>query len=384
MKVVIEVPDSLVGRMKRVVAAEGYDEPRDFIRTAIENQLEHDETDSSEVKTLEEAFSVVDPDGDDANQVETNGDTEQVAQSTEQHVDEAISISRNHDPNLSMTRRQYDTLSTVEAPNESRLDDGPLWGQYNRIFPVKLVIRGLANDLVDASRSKDEDEGWVALPSFRRRVADVAREIGMGVASYDEQVGRTRGEKLAAGLPTGDDAEKSMDRFQTHFVGRVEHGDELTGAPPHLSLVNIINGNPQKIGLTDAGQKFASLHNPLLDEGVDADQALSREERRFYVTHVRDVRVDEYAAMQKVVQAITEGDDRPGALTERVAYIDPEWSNSQAQTIRSGLTSRMYELGLLARRRVGQRGIAYELTADGEAFGADGGSFATKYQGDDT
>lgn len=370
--------------MKQVVSKQDYDDPREFVQTAIENQIEHDEHTSTEAKTLEEAFSVVGTDGANASQDETHSGTEQASQSTEQRVDDAISIDENHGTDLSVTRRQYETLPTVSAPDESRLDEGPLWGQYNRIFPVKLVTRGLANVLLEATGVKNGEEGWIALPSFRPRVAAVAREVGMNVATYDEQAGRTRGEKLAAGLPTGDDAEKSMDRFQTHFVGRVEHGDELTGAPPHLSLVNITSGSPQKIGLTDAGREFASLYNPLLDEGANADQALSQEERQFYTTHIHDIRPDEYAAMQKVVQAITEGDDRPNALTERVAYIDPEWSNSQAQTIRSGLTSRMYELGLLDRRRVGQRGIAYELTAEGEAFRTDGTAFATEHQGNNT
>jgi hypothetical protein len=370
--------------MKQVVLNEDYDEPGEFVRAAIENQLEHDERTSTEAKTLEEAFSVVGADSAEVKQDETHSVPEQTSQSKEQLVDDIISINQNHETDLSVTRRQYEALSTVGAPDESRLDEGPLWGQYNRIFPVKLVVRGLANDLLDATGIEDNEEGWIALPSFRRRVAAIAREVGMDIASYDEQIGRTRGEKLAAGLPTGDDAEKSMDRFQTHFVGRVEHGDELTGAPPHLSLVNITNGSPQKIGLTDAGKEFASLHNPILDEGTDADQALSQEERQFYITHIHEIRPDEYAAMQKVAQAITEGDDRPDGLTKRVAYIDPEWSNSQAQTIRSGLTSRMYELGLLDRRRVGQRGIAYELTTEGEAFRTDGTAFATEQRGNDT
>lgn len=367
--------------MKRIVEAGSYDDPREFVQTAIENQIELEEGGSNEAKTLEEALSAVDAEVDATTQ-EVSGDP-QANQSRQRSTDKTVSSGSSDETEISLTRRGHDELPTVDPPAESRLDDGPLWGQYNRIFPVKVVVRGLANELLDGTEQGEGEEAWLALPAFRRRIAAIAREVGTDVALRDEEVGRNRGEKLAAGLPTGDDAEKSTDRFQTHFVGRVEREDELTGAPPHLSLVDIASGTPQRIGLTDAGREFASLYNPLLDEGSDADQALSREERRFYVSQVRDVREDEYAAMQKVAQAIAEGDDRPSSLTERVAYIDTRWSTSQAETIRSGLTSRMYELGLLDRRRVGQRGIAYELTNEGEAFRTEGTAFVDTDRGDE-
>jgi len=323
MKVVIEVPDSLVEQIRLAVESGEYDDAHEFVTTAVENQLESDETNQQKAQTLEEAIATVG--AEQSHEIAAENESEDGSDQKPQ-VDAQKAERESNPTGTSIGRRQYDEVETVPRPDTAQLDEGPLWGQYNRLFPVKLVVRCLANELERVEDESGESSQWINLPQFENHVADIARTVGKKVASYDEQQGRKRGEKLAAGLPTGEDAEKSMDRFQTHFVGRAEHGGSLTGAPPHLLLVNM----QQKDGGTE-----------------------------------------------KVAQAIEEGDDRPTSLTERVAYLNPNWSNSQAKTIRSGLTSRMYELGLVDRRQVGQRGTAYELTAEGDAFLNEGTAFAT-------
>lgn len=378
MQVVIDVPDSLVEQIRLAVQSGEYDNPREFVTTAVENQLESEEANQQEAQTLEEAIATVAK--DQSREIAAENDSEDGSDNDPGQKPQVVTQKAERESNPTDTpigRRQYDEIETVSQPNTAQLDEGPLWGQYNRLFPVKLVVRCLANELERVEDESAESSRWINLPQFENHVAEIARTVGKKVASHDEQQGRKRGEKLAAGLPTGEDAEKSMDRFQTHFVGRAEHGGDLTGAPPHLLLVNLQQEDGGTIGLTDAGHEFASLQNPLLDDGFDASRSLSRAERRFYVEHVQDVRPVEYEAMEKVAQAIEDGDDRPDSLTERVAYLNPDWSNSQAKTIRSGLTSRMYELGLVDRRRVGQRGTAYELTAEGDAFLIEGAAFPT-------
>lgn len=378
VKVVIEVPDSLVEQIRLAVESGEYNDAREFVTTAVENQLESDETSQQDTQTLEEAIATVGAEqGREIAAENESGDDSDNGLDQKSQVVVKKAERESNPTGTSIGRRQYDEVETVPRPDTAQLDEGPLWGQYNRLFPVKLVVRCLANELERVEDESAESSQWTNLPQFGNHVADIARTVGKKVASYDERQGRKRGEKLAAGLPTGEDAEKSMDRFQTHFVGRAEQGGSLTGATPHLLLVNMQQEDGGTIGLTEAGRKFASLKSPLLDEGFDTGDSLSRAERRFYVSHVRDVRPEEHDAMEKVAQAIEEGDDRPTSLTERVAYLNPNWSNSQAKTIRSGLTSRMYELGLVDRRRVGQRGTAYELTAEGDAFLNEGTAFAT-------
>lgn len=362
MKLVIDLPDSLVGRIKEAVESGGYENAREFVTTAIENQLELEEDDGEEFKTLDEAIEDLDAaDSDSGSSAQDEG------QRTEQEADaDAKDVLAD-----GLGRREYDAVPTVSPPDPARLDDGPLWGQYNRVFPAKLVVRRLANMVQDQNANGAATGNglpWIELEHFQDDAAQLARNYGLTIQEYDQKKSRGQGEKVASGLPTGDDAAKSKDRFETHFIGYSDRNQNLTGAPPHLLFVDISDDDVARIGITEAGLAFAELYNPLLDDGPDADDPLSPDERSFYLEHARDNLPDEYAAMVTTAQAINEGNKRPTSLTEHIAEMNAEWSQSQANTMRSGLVSRMYELGLVSRERVGQRGIAYNLTDAGASL----------------
>jgi len=114
--------------------------------------------------------------------------------------------------------------------------------------------------------------------------------------------------------------------------------------------------------------EFADIVNPVLDKDSGADEPLSHEEREFYMSHVREVLPAEFEAMIHTANSVHKGDNRPTSLSERVAELNEDWSDAQASTNRSGLVSRMYELGLVDRHRVGQRGVGYDLTDKGHEF----------------
>lgn len=364
MRVAIDVPESLVENIRQAVDQGDYRDSREFVRVAIENQLQREGIDKSNVKTLSEAIEEVGNSKSEISDNETELPNKKLDEHNKSEESGAKVPSLPDQSNAHIGLRQYDSVKTISPPNTERLDDGPLWGQYNRLFPIKLTVRVLANKLVGQNKSTD----WLDFSPFQNQVGKVARTVGNQIETYDEQFGRKRGEKLSTGLPTGDEVEKSTDRFQTHFVGRIEHDDMLSGASPNLKFIDITQNDRRKIGLTESGKDFAALQNPLLDTGFDAEYSLTEEECQFYLSHVREARPEEHEAMLKISQAIEEGDNRPSVLTERVAFLNTSWSNSKANTIRSGLTSRMYELGLVNRGRVGQRGIAYELTSLGETF----------------
>jgi Arc/MetJ-type ribon-helix-helix transcriptional regulator/predicted transcriptional regulator len=342
--VVVDIPEHLIEEMRVLVQQGEYENTASLVEEALVQHVERHQDDQVNPPNLRELVEY----GDESEATAMGRVTERDTTDSEVVVKE-----------FGFSLQDYENLETILEPDGERLDGGPLWGQYNRIFPVKLVVRCLANATLQ------ESEPCVNLREFRRTVAQIARDLGKELAEYDKTRGRTRGEKFSVALPIGDDSEKSLDRFETHFVGRSEHGNELTGATPHLLLVNIQSGEREQIGLTEAGREFASLENPILDGGFDADESLSIEEGDFYVGHIQKNLPEEYEAMQTVARAIEQGDNRPQSLTKRVAYLNPEWSNAEARTMRSGLTSRMYELGLVERERVGQRGTGYELTSRG-------------------
>lgn len=361
VKLEIDVPEDLLRDIRRAVDHDTYESAQKFVEAAIQNELDRTSV-SRDLKTLEEALAAVGDDADD-NESSTDGFSSE--------ADGGVTTEQQSVPSKDddlIDRPEAAKVSTVPRPDTVRLDDGPLWGQYNRIFPVKLVVRAIANGGTTQTALNGEG-AWIELHPLADHIADAARALGSEIQRYDDQRGRGRGEKLSTGLPVGDDEERSKDRFETHFVGRAEGTGDLTGAPPHLLFVDIRNADgAQEIGLTEAGREFATLQSPLLDGSANADHALSASEREFYLDHVHEELPAEHQAMVTVAKAIRDGDDRPAELTNRVAFLNTEWSESQGQTIRSGLTSRMYELGLVDRTRVSQRGIAYELTDEGVRF----------------
>lgn len=354
MKLVVDIPDPLLGRIKRVVKGEGYENAQEFVTTSIENQLELEESEAEEFKTLDEAVAEMEDEPLDSEpEDEPAVDTDDVGTD-------------------GLGKREYDTVPTVAPPDDDRLPTGPLWGQYNKIFPAKLVVRRLANIIQeqnqDGTSTPKDGIRWIDLEQFSEETGQLARNYGLQIKEYDQKQSRGRGEKLSAGLPTGEDTEKSVGRFRTHFVGRSKQDGSLAGAAPSLLFVDITDEEVSRIGITEAGLAFAELYNPLLDRGPDADEPLSADEQDFYMNHVQDELSAEYDAIVTAADAIDSGQDRPDALTDRIASLQESWSDSKANTIRSGIVSRMHELGLIERERVGQRGIAYTLTGRGEAL----------------
>lgn len=346
MKLVINIPDVLVSDIKDAVNAGGYENAREFVNTAIENQLELEEHGEEEFKTLDEAIEEL-----------NRSETPSSKPGEPEEPDDVLTGG--------LRRQEYDAVSTVPPPDTERLSDGPLWGQYNRVFPVKIVVRRLANMIQEQNEgSSPSGNGlrWIELNHLQEDAAQLARNYGLTIQEFDQKKSRGRGEKIASGLPTGDDAEKSKDRFKAHFIGKSDRNDNISGAPPNLLFVDISDEDVSRIGITNAGLAFAELYNPLLDDGPDADGSLSSEECEFYMDHVRANLPTEYEAMAETARTISEGNNRPSSLSEHIGELNEDWSKSQTDTMRSGLVSRMYELGLIDRERVGQRGTAYNLT----------------------
>lgn len=353
MKVVVDIPEELMDQIRQAIEQGEYEDTREFVTMALENQVEL-EIGDDRVMTLEQAIE------HDTIQHRADGNPAATA----------LPATGSHGPNT-LNLLEYDQVSTVRPAEPPRLDPGPLWGQYNRIFPVKLLLRVLANELRNQAAHANfqvdgSGEEWVSLDRFNQQASDIAREYGLKIRQEDKEKSRGRGMRLSAALPVGEEPIKSKERFQVHFIGTTDQQGDLTGAAPHLQFVNITDDSPSLIGITDAGLRFAELWNPLIDGGVSSDQPLSEDEAAFYLQHVQENVPDEFNAMQLVADAITEGDNRPESLSERFAVLNENWSEAQASTVRSGIVSRMYELGLVHRERVGQRGVAYRVTENAQ------------------
>ena len=344
MRVVVEIPPGLVDEIRSAVRSGNYESPEEFLERALRTQLE---LESGQQETLRSFGDAI-----EAGEAPGERQTTFHAKATQRAVEPADDEPETELEDLSL--RDFD-VTTVSPPAADRIDTGPLWGQYNRIFPMKLVVRRLAIVL--------SEPGAAGAPyrEFREETARVARAYGLRLEEADEKLGRGRGEKFSAAFPTGDKVERSLDRFQTHFVGQLDKQGNLTGALPNLQFVDI-DPAEETFGLTSAGLRFAQIENPLLDEDIESETPLSKSEREFYLDHVASEHEAEAHAMRVVAEAIANGVDRPDPLSERIGELSADWSAAQASTIRSGLVGRMHELGLVTRKRVGSRGVEYELT----------------------
>lgn len=366
MKVILDLPPDVIDDISEVIETDGYAGVQDFVTTALMNQVLLEQE-----GTLDGVTSLTTAVKARREASEPLSDPADGWQARQQLSIERAPAGQFQTQSL-LSLENADNIRVVDPPAWSRLDSGPLWGQYNRIFPIKLVVRGLASALQrgDATTQNDtaqeQAHTWCLLEQFATRMSREARQFGQQLEHIDTERNRRRGDQLATGLPTGDDPVKSMERFQTHFLGYIEQSGDLSGGAPRLRLVDIQHDGAYRIGLTKAGLDFAALGNPLLDDDIANDQALTDEERAWYLDYVETSLPDEYDAICLVTTAIAEGDDRPESLTQRIATLDETWSEAQASTIRSGLVGRMRELGLVDSTRVGQRGVKYVLTEAGE------------------
>ena len=337
MRFIIDVPAEIFKKMRKLIVEGRYSGFEDFIIAALHNQI-----------NLEE--------------IEEYGEFSDFLQRRSKLLE-----SPSSPPQVSPIRENltilypggYDDVKTTDMLPSDALHDGLLWGQYNRIFPVKLALRALANSLKGKG-------SYIPLEQFQEIAADLARQIGMKLRDVDKEKSRGRGGKLATGLPVGENPFKSKARFKNQFVGYIDRARHLVGSPAALKFVSLIDDGISKIGITGPGLNFAKLRNPLLDQDIKSDRTLSDEEIECYLHHVFAHVSGEAKGMLLVLRSVEKGDNRPDKITEVLSRPNNSWTKAQADTVRSGLISRMYELGLISRKRLGVREIAYEVTHRGK------------------
>jgi hypothetical protein len=245
-------------------------------------------------------------------------------------------------------------IGPVALPKEHRI-----WGQVNRLLPIKLVVRFVLN--VASSTN-----GWPKLNEVRPAIGDAAAKLGSHLRHLDSAMQRRRDELFATGLPR-EDHDPSWIRFVTQFIARTTRdGRVYPGAVCQYPLASISEGI---VGLTDLGIAFAKLSNPMIDDVPErAINTLSAEERRFFVERIVSALPTELTDFSVALRAVSEGETSPGALTSALSEVlrrDPSthtWTDVMIRTHISGVVARMVDLGLLHRRWDG-RLVTYSIDA---------------------
>jgi hypothetical protein len=335
MRIVVDVPEYLVERARRLIANEKVRDLSSFVAASMENQL-----------TLEERAYATEP----------------LAPADAQA--EAALVSRISKPvglRVEPPREQLPTVAYGSRPKPEPVQQWP-WGQINKLLPVKFAVRLLANQLTDA-------EPVAPLEDFKLEAAERARSFGLWLAGNDKKYGRRRDERLSAGFPIGRVPETSLNRYATHFVGHERKSDKaLFGALFELKLGNAeVVGTKLSVGLTQAGVQFATIPNPVLDDS-DLSSSLGDEEMGFYLQHIRARVPGEVYAFELILGLLAEGVNGREKLNELIGdRVGLEWTDAVVNTQRTGAMARMYELGLIEKTRDGPR-VGYHVTERGTSW----------------
>lgn len=348
MRYIIDLNKTQTNEINSLIEKGRYQSFAQFISTAVENQIYIEKTELEE-----QSFDV---------------GRKEVSQKEESRQKKDYPVGE-----LPLSLSAPTTLPpTVPSPSFSELacslyevdeEQCWLWGQTNKIFPVKLGLRALLTFI--------DSEEWMELESFRNKAAEVASTFGRKILSYEEKKNKKRDERISAGLPIGFEEYKSKMRYKGHFLAFMRKDGKLDGALAFLRFVNLTknkNGNVL-IGLTNSGIQFASLDNLVIDHN-DFDKSLSEKEISFYLSHISKNVRGEFSAIKWILVKLSNGirhiDEINNELKKEFGDL---WEASDAviNTQRAGLMARMIELGLIDRVRKGIR-VYYYMSERGKTF----------------
>jgi Arc/MetJ-type ribon-helix-helix transcriptional regulator len=262
-------------------------------------------------------------------------------------------------------------MPRVEEAGETFALDRWVFGQYNKLLPVKANCRALL-------RIGAEESDGLPVEDVARRIAEAAALLGDYLAAHDRRHRIRRDEALATAFPrSGREAEKSRARYANQFVGTVNSQRVLSGLLWDYRMATLAPGEGACLLPTEAGVQFARMANPVLDGSqTDPARKFSPEEAAFLLDHIRAHVPAEAFAFRTLIQAIAEGAITPDKLDEALrVHVPTETNRSLSPSFltsqRSGALSRMADLGLIARKRKGVR-VSYTITPAGEALVREG------------
>ena len=352
MKIVIDIPEILGRKIGEILEKGLYPDLSTFFLISAENQLllERSEEGILSFSKMESLYNTA-----KSNRKRKSRKIDEIRPRINLKVD---NLDFGLLEGLALGQPHFEQVNWSGAEKE---DDLWLWGQYNRIFPVKVAVR-----LMGVAQNKARS--LIAFPAWKKEAASFARELGMRMLKHDDILGRRRDEKLSTAFPIGKEREKALSRFENHFLGNVRGNGylKLSGALLEMKFANVtIKGEETFTGLTSAGLEFAKLPNNVLDNSDLSAEALSDDEVDFYLNHVTKYLSGERNAISMLMRLIQSGVNTRNELDEAVRKISKDnWSDETCSTMRAGVMSRIFELGLIEKERKGVK-VLYHLSDRG-------------------
>jgi len=346
MKFIVDLPLTLYERLRELAGGEADSlEVARFIRIAIENQVELETADEGPVERPGRETALKGASGSPSG----NAARLRSATGTQEATAAVWDGLRSRDL----------SLDSIRASAPRHLTKDPLWGQYNRLFPLKYAVRQLALMQIEA-------QGPVPLREFHAVAANRAIRIRGLLEQLDARNDLPRGERLSAAFPSGL-KESSPTRFQSHFLGYLQSDGTPVGALLEIGFANASAGPKPTVEASDVGIAFAKLPNPLIDGDGTAAEALGDEEAEFILNLISRALPGERNLITSYLLWIGDGKNTPTEIMNRTRRKWPKWTEKVAGSMRAGALGRMQELGLIGRERDGLH-VRYTLTPRGASF----------------
>ena len=235
-----------------------------------------------------------------------------------------------------------------------------MWGQINRIFPLKVGLRVLANLLAETNTP------YIKFEEFSTKASKFAQEFRATLEKNKHITGKK--DSFEIGLPQK--TEKSVMRYKNQFLGYLRKDNIIEGGLGRLKFANLIlNENKDVlIGITEPGLDFCILENPILDKNSYDNGSFSSPEKEFYLKHITSLVPYEVRAFIDVLKLIKADVVKPDPQNKELKKIWPkDWSDAVINTQRNGLISRLAELGLIEKIKDGVK-VEYKMTDSGVNF----------------
>jgi hypothetical protein len=319
MKVLVDITEDLFNRIKEVNQGSSLSS---FILIAIENQISLEKEQHTDLQNL-------------GGVIKKPPEKILTKEKTLKKPSEVID-----DLDFLRTPINYNKISEVLLKNP--IKNGYIWGQYNKFFALKFAVRYLAY------LQSESNYLAINLNEFHDRGSHAASQIKQILIQSDNKAGRVWGEGFSTGLP--DNEEKSRSRFKHHFIGYLDTKGNPVGALPDIGFIVIDDG---KVALSRYGLAFAKIKNPVLDENLFSPHLFTWEEQQYLIDHIKNNISIEWNGMKSVIHWINEGINSPEKLNAKFATLDSTWTSKMANTYRTGMLARMFDLGFISRKKIG-------------------------------
>jgi len=339
MKTIVDMPEYLIKNIRELIKGGKYSDLSSFLTMSAENQL-----------TMELSNE------DEHNEYSKNT------------IDNTHNPEQKDGVDLSLLNKDISCISppakeSLVVYNPNYAEEECMWGQINRILPIKFSIRLLSNLI-------SEENNLLSYEDFIKEAQSQARKFGFILLISDKRFKRKRDEKFSVGFPIGKEEEKALFRFSEQFIGSSRKDGKLSGALPILRFANIISKNGSKyIGITKSGLEFSKLKNPCMDD-LETNISLSDEEINFYCHHIKESVPGEYTLYKEILTIIHNGIDTRDSINDSLSRDINYLQNVEITTVntqRAGTMSRMHELGLIEKIKNGIY-VKYRITQKGKNF----------------